>query len=191
MVPEEEPVPARPIGRPGQFDEAARLGQAPEGRDEQAELQCHRHPNLGQAALAFGLISHFPLAVLRWPGPSGPAGSAFSGRGAYELVEHRLESAQADRQVALALFEVSGDARDPGRQPLAVREGDHEVVRTLPQGSRGGHLSQVEAPGLGKSEVVVEPPVHSHPEAVVERGGYVLAELAREHSPVDIGQQRF
>ena len=43
--------------------------------------------------------------------------------------------------------------------------------------------------GPGERQVVVDPPVHTKSQGLVEIGNHVLTELVCQHGPVDLGQQ--
>ena len=60
----------------------------------------------------------------------------------------------------------------------------------MPDHGRDRDLFQAEAPRARKCQVVVEPAVHARANRLPEAVGHVLAELAGQHSPVDVGEQR-
>lgn len=53
-----------------------------------------------------------------------------------ELVEHRVELAEPHGQMALAVLQMNRCRRQPGCEPLAVRERDHQVSSALPDRGR-------------------------------------------------------
>src|SRR5437763_1763801 len=60
-----------------------------------------------------------------------------------ELVQHAIDRAEADREMAFALLQVWGDAGDVLGQPLTVREGHHQVLTALPEEHRHGDLVEL------------------------------------------------
>ena len=82
-----------------------------------------------------------------------------------QVVEDAVDGAHGHRQVTVTRHQVSAGAGDVRGQPLAVRERDHPVLVTLPDGHRrrpGGRRrrglpAQGETPVPGEREVVVPP----------------------------------
>src|SRR5438093_10561164 len=66
-----------------------------------------------------------------------------------QLVQHPLDGAHADRQMAFVALEVSGRLRQPRCEPLAVGERNHQVGRALPHRQRRRDLVELEAPWPG------------------------------------------
>src|SRR5438445_4279723 len=80
-------------------------------------------------------------------------------------------------------------SRDVGRKPPAVVEGNHAVLRSLPDGNRHPNALELESPGPGEGEVVVAPSGDARRHRSAERLRQDLGELAREGIPVDLRDQ--
>src|SRR5439155_22388877 len=73
--------------------------------------------------------------------------------------------------------------------PLAVREGDHPVLATLPERNRDGDLAQREAPIPGEREVIIEPAPDAVRDRSASRREQRVGERTRERGAVDVGEQ--
>ena len=85
-------------------------------------------------------------------------------------------------QAALAGEQVSARARDVRGQPLAVRERDHPVLVSLPDGDSEGRRRDAheEAPVTGERQVIVSPAGDAFTHGGTEGAGDEAGELPRE-----------
>src|SRR5258707_13917377 len=74
-----------------------------------------------------------------------------------ERVEDLRRAALEDRQVPIRLADVSLDAREPLREPAAVRDRDHQILDALPEQHRDADVGDLEPPRACEPEVAVAP----------------------------------
>ena len=94
-----------------------------------------------------------------------------------------------ERQVAVLVVQVHGRARHVRREPLAVGERHHQVLRALPDTDGHGDVGEVEAPRPDEREVVVPPAGDAVLEGLVEAVGEVVGDRAGQHRLVDLRHQ--
>src|SRR6476646_9130412 len=81
-------------------------------------------------------------------------------------------------------------ARDPLREPAAVRDRNEDVLDAVEEQDGDSDLREVESPRADEGEVVVEPAVDPSAQRLGERLAEEVPQL-REDRPVGSGEQRF
>src|SRR5262249_51057340 len=82
------------------------------------------------------------------------------------------------------------DAGDPLRQPTTVRDRNEAVVLAVQKQQRTIDRGDVEAPGRGEGEIVVEPALHTWLETRLLPVEHERCEVAREHGEILGPEQR-
>src|ERR1700722_19151816 len=83
---------------------------------------------------------------------------ACSVRHRQQSVEDITELVQGKREVTLLGKQMFLCPGDVGREPDAVRHGDHPIFAPLPDRDWGADGSDIESPGMHERNVVIAPP---------------------------------